>query len=416
MPLKEIYDQNRNSVLFDDLIYIKDLKKKLIDNFDLNPKVLKNNESVKHFDQSLLNNLTYTFNHSDSKIHFNKNEYNDFSALYLKNGNLINAENINQKELFVTVLNTNAELAEKKIKTYENAFLDDYVVNLNSVLMNSGYDFVLEKDTSNKIIISNQIDLNNITVYAKNFFTVKENSKLTIIEKFFNDVKSNSNIINYFQVEENAEVTHLIIQDNNIGSNLQLSSHINCLKNSKYKQVIINTSKSSIRNHHYVNLNGDNAKAELWGGFFGCGNQILDNKTVINHFKPSCSSDQKYKGVLTDQAKASYLSKTYVDKKAQKTEAYQLSKGILLSENSYFHSKPELKIYADDVKCSHGSTIGPFDQNLLFYFRSRGIPENTATSMLIDSFFSDILSDIDDSIYLSLVHKSINDWLKKIMI
>ena len=75
------------------------------------------------------------------------------------------------------------------------------------------------------------------------------------------------------------------------------------------------------------------------------------------------------------------MSKTYVDPKAQKTEAYQLSKGILLSENSYFHSKPELKIFADDVKCSHGSTIGSFDKSILFYMKSRGIPENLAISL-----------------------------------
>ena len=175
--------------------------------------------------------------------------------------------------------------------------------------------------------------------------------------------------------------------------------------------MVFNTSKGSIRNHHYANLLGDNANAKLEGVFFGCGHQIVDNKTVANHHKPLCTSDQKYKGILTDKAKASYLSKTFVDQEAQKTEAYQLSKGILLSENCYFHSKPELKIFADDVKCSHGSTIGPFNQDLLFYFRSRGIPENTATSLLISSFFSDILSNTNENFYLSLVQKSTNDWL-----
>ena len=102
----------------------------------------------------------------------------------------------------------------------------------------------------------------------------------------------------------------------------------------------------------------------------------MDNKTHINHRVPNCVSSQRYKGILTDQAKASYLSKTFVNKVAQKTEAYQLSKGILLSDNSYFHSKPELRIFADDVKCSHGSTIGPIDGELLFYLRSRGLSKN----------------------------------------
>ena len=90
---------------------------------------------------------------------------------------------------------------------------------------------------------------------------------------------------------------------------------------------------------------------------------------------------------MTDKAKASYLSKTFVDQKAQKTEGYQLSKAILLSDDSYFFSKPELRIYADDVKCSHGSTIGPFDDDMLFYLRTRGINLDKAKSFLIKSFF-----------------------------
>ena len=146
--------------------------------------------------------------------------------------------------------------------------------------------------------------------------------------------------------------------------------------------------------------------------FFGSGNQIIDNKTVVNHLEPSCVSSQKYKGILGGFAKASYLSKTFVDQKAQKTEAYQLSKGILLSENSYFHSKPELRIFADDVKCSHGSTIGPFDEALLFYIRSRGITKSSAISMLISSFFADFLDNIDDQDYLSLIEYSFNKWLR----
>ena len=413
MQLKEIYDIHKDNLLFDNSIYIKNLKKKLINNFNLNPKILKNNESVKHIDQSIIKDLNYIFHYDDSKILFNSNQDNNFSSLLLKNGNLNSVENIDQKNISIKVLSENPDLAENKIRKYENAFIDDYLVNLNSVLMNSGYDFELSENASSKIIISNQIDVSNTTIYAKNFFTVKKNSKLVIIEKFFNNLDSNSNIINFFQVEKNAEVIHLIIQDNEIKSNLQLSSYANCMQDSKYQQIIFNTSKSSIRNHHYANLLGTNANTKLEGVFFGCGDQIVDNKTVINHLKPLCTSDQKYKGVLTDKSKASYLSKTFVDQEAQKTEAYQLSKGILLSENSYFHSKPELKIFADDVKCSHGSTIGPFNQDLLYYCRSRGIPENIATSLLISSFFSDILSSTNESIYLSLVKKSISKWLKK---
>ena len=162
------------------------------------------------------------------------------------------------------------------------------------------------------------------------------------------------------------------------------------------------------------------SSADLQGIFFGSSSNIIDNKTEVNHEAPNCVSDQKYKGILTDKSRASHLSKCFVNKLAQKTEAYQLNKGILLSEDSYYHSKPELKIYADDVKCSHGSTIGPFDQDILYYFRSRGISKNHATSMLIQSFFLDVIElasegwwDTDEKDFSTLVKESINGWLKK---
>ena len=216
MQLKEIYDIHKDKLLFDNSIYIKNLKKKLINNFNLNPKILKNNESVKHIDQSIIKDLNYIFHYDDSKILFNNNQDNNFSSLHLTNGNLNTVENIDQKNISIKVLSENPDLAENKIRKYENAFFDDYLVNLNSVLMNSGYDIEFKEKSSNKIIISNEIDVSNTTIYAKNFFTVKENSKLVVIEKFFNNLDSNSNIINFFQVEKNAEVIHLIIQDNEI--------------------------------------------------------------------------------------------------------------------------------------------------------------------------------------------------------
>ena len=138
-----------------------------------------------------------------------------------------------------------------------------------------------------------------------------------------------------------------------------------------------------------------------------------ENFTQINHNFPNCESNQCYKGILTDHAKASYLSKTFVKKIAQKTEAYQLSKGILMSEDCYFHSKPELRIFADDVKCSHGSTIGPIDKDLLFYLRSRGLNKKESISLLIKSFFHDIISKINDKKYVEKFNYHSSIWLKE---
>ena len=220
-------------------------------------------------------------------------------------------------------------------------------------------------------------------------------------------------MVNFINISQKAKVNHLIFQKNNSNANLQSTSYTNCKNNSKYKQLVLNISKGSSRNHHYANLIGNEASAELDGIFFGSSDQIIDNKTQINHLFPNCTSSQRYKGILTDNAKASYLSKTFVDKIAQKTEAYQLSKGILLSNNSFFHSKPELRIFADDVKCSHGSTIGPIDRDLLFYLRSRGLSKKISTTLLIKSFFHDIISNTNDKDFIEKFNYFSNTWLNE---
>ena len=196
-------------------------------------------------------------------------------------------------------------------------------------------------------------------------------------------------------------------------SNLQFTTHANCQKNSIFNQLVFNCSEISGRNHHYATLTGEQSEANLKGIFFAKKNQIIDNKTEVSHLGHSCLSNQIYKGVLTDNARASYLSKTFVHKLAQKTDGYQLSKAILLSDFAFFHSKPELKIYADDVKCSHGSTIGPFDKEVIYYLRSRGLDENKAKSILVSSFCQDLLSSVKDESYLKNIKNLIHNWLLK---
>ena len=387
ISLKEHDDKNQNNLFCYNSQYLQKLRKDLINNFNLDPKIIRNNESLKHFDTKFFNKFKY---HP-----INENEsFPEFDERYESIGNI----------------NDNKDLVLEKIKSYENTFKDDYLVNLNTIFHNVGIYSEIKENTNKKFLFKNKV-LNDKTIFSKNFFKINSNCNIIIVEKFDNKNQSNINLINYFEIEKNSRVVHLIIQENGEKANLQFTNYVNCYEKSIYKQVIFNASESSIRNHNYANLLGTESRAELFGIFFAKSNQIIDNKTVVSHYAPHCTSDQKYKGVLTDQAKASYLSKTYVDEIAQKTEAYQLSKGILLSEDSYFHSKPELKIYADDVKCSHGSTIGPFDKNILFYCRSRGISENLATSLLINSFFSDIINSIDEKNFLISIKNSMSHWL-----
>ena len=221
MQLQEAYKNNKDTLLFEDSAYINNLKKKIIENFNINPQNIKNNESIKNFDQSILKKINYDFSDKKSKILFNENKNNEFTSLNLKNGHISNIENFDSSPLSISSLHTNTELAEKKIKTYENSFKDDYLVDINSVLMNSGYDVQLKEKSINKIIISNFIDRDQTTVFAKNFYTLKKNCRLIIIEKFFNETTSNHNNINFFEIEKDADVVHLILQNNGKKTNLQ---------------------------------------------------------------------------------------------------------------------------------------------------------------------------------------------------
>ena len=410
--LQKIYGSNKNHIIGANLDYFKNFRKNLIKNFILDNKLMHNNESTKHIDQNVLNNLNFKISNSALNYQHLTNDKLS-SSIVIKNGLDYSFINLDKKNVIINPLSFDLDLLINKLEKKKNLFKDDYIVNLNSILLNSGFNFTINEHTNLRTIVLHENNQLNSTIFAKNFYNIKKNSKLLLIEKFLNKTSSNSNIINYFELEEGSEVIHLVIQSNINESNLQFTSHATCHQNSIFNQLVFNCSDTSLRNHHYADLIGEHSEANLKGIFFAGKKQIIDNKTNINHLDYGCSSNQTYKGILTDKAKASYLSKTFVDKQAQKTNGYQLSKAILLSEDAYFHSKPELKIYADDVKCSHGSTIGPFDDEEIFYLRTRGINEKETKSLLIKAFCQDLLSYIEEDSYLSQVNILLDKWLLK---
>ena len=368
---------------------------------------------MKHLDLNVLK-FNYEYQTKVNDIEYNDNK-EDFININVINGriNKIDSNDLNKKDLSINNIDNNNSNICNKFLSFQKFFLDDYILNLNSIFLNSGYELDISENKEAIIYISNLISKDNITLFQKNMIKCEKNSNVLILEEFSSDKLSNNNIVNFIDIEENSNVTHLIFQNNSENSKLQSTSFTNCKSSSIYKQVIINISKSSVRNHHYANIIGEEASVDLDGIFFASSNQIIDNKTQINHNAPSSKRSQRYKGILTDNSKASYLSKTHVDKEAQLTEAYQLSKGILLSDSSTFHSKPELKIYADDVKCSHGSTIGPIDKDLLFYLRSRGLNKKKSMALLLKSFFHNIISDFENKKFIEKFNNYSGIWLKE---
>ena len=290
--------------------------------------------------------------------------------------------------------------------------LDDIIIDFNKIFLNSGIFFKIKSNAKLNIRLIHDTS-DNFTIFQSNFFNFKKNCEVKL-EDNFNLTNNSINNINYnINLEEGSTIKHNIFQNFTNSNKLYLTSNTFCEKDSSYNQNTYNFSDGFVRNFHHVNLNGEFSNASLKGCFFLKDKNICSNKTNIIHNAENCVSDQTYKGILNDSSKASYYSNTFVSENAQKTEGYQLSKGILLTDNCSFFSKPELRIFADDVKCSHGSTIGPVDESALFYLRSRGVSKNKAMKMLISSFIEEDLKNLDENT-AEQISNSISNYLKSL--
>ncbi len=193
---------------------------------------------------------------------------------------------------------------------------------------------------------------------------------------------------------ENARIDLTRLQNENNQSSQITHSHIHQEKYSNVITNILSLHGGFIRNNVVVKLDGEGAENHTYGLFIGDGNQHVSNYTLVNHARPNCQSNQLFKGILNENASGAFNGKIYVSQDAQKTIAYQKNQNILLSPSARMNSKPQLEIYADDVKCSHGATVGQLDSDSLFYLRSRGIPEKEARHLLMYAFANEVISKI----------------------
>jgi Fe-S cluster assembly protein SufD len=169
----------------------------------------------------------------------------------------------------------------------------------------------------------------------------------------------------------------------------------------------ITTGGTFIRNNLSLFLNGENIEAHLNGFFVGSKNRHVDTRTVVDHLMPRCESFQLYKGIAADKSTGVFNGKIFVRRDAQKTNAYQSSKNMLLGDEATVNAKPELEIYADDVKCSHGSSTGKLNEDALFYLRSRGLGIETARTLLLHAFAGEVFEKIRHEEFKELIIEKI---------
>ena len=239
-------------------------------------------------------------------------------------------------------------------------------------------------------------------------FQLEQNSSLRLID-LFNDSAENNfvNIFYNFDLKKGSILKNYKIdkiQNKNIK---YFYNNIEQEINSVSETFIFSSGSNFSKNEVNCNLNGEYSSAFVNGIFSLNDGKHHELRTIINHLVENTKSYQLIKSVLGKNSKSAYQGKIFVDSKAQKTDGYQLSKAILLDETSEFNAKPELEIYADDVKCSHGSASGSLDENSIFYLMSRGLNYQQSKELLINGFLLDVVEKITDTEIKNLVKNMI---------
>jgi Fe-S cluster assembly protein SufD len=290
------------------------------------------------------------------------------------------------------------ELFRQHYSHYADTSLDGLVA-LNTLFAQDGVFIYVPRNTVVEKpiqIINLSHSFKNLRITRRNLIVAEENAQVNIVvcDHTLCNQSYLANSLTEVFAGRNAFVNYNRLQNEN-----NLSTQINHLfvhqeEKSRFTGNSISLHGGLIRNNYYARLNGPHCEANLYGLFLCDDKQHVANYVLMEHAAPNCTSNQLFKGILDDDATGSFNGKILVHKDAQKTQAYQKNNNILLSSAARMNTKPHLEIYADDVKCSHGATVGQLDTEAMFYLRSRGIGEKEARHLLMYAFANDIVSKI----------------------
>ena len=344
---------------------------------------------------------------SDLDHKIEKIEDFEHNFIILINGKL-NSSNFKFEDLkYIKIKEYNEDLVEK-YKTINS------LINLNNALFEGGYYLEISENYRFKkpLIVYNQFldNLKNKIVNNKNLIVLNKNTNLDLIE-LNSDISKNNFIHNnqtIIKIDENSSLKNYTIQ--NCKSNGFYYKFIKCIlsQKSNYEDYIFSSGLKFNKVEEEVDICGEEANCTIQSALFLDSNVHQEIKTHLNHLKPNCTSYQKIKNVLNKNSKSAFQGKIFVKNVAQKTDAYQLSKAILLDDTSEFNAKPELEIYADDVKCSHGSTSGSMNEDSIYYLMTRGIKRKNAIKLLTKAFLLEIINSITNVEIQKLVEKNLD--------
>jgi Fe-S cluster assembly protein SufD len=276
----------------------------------------------------------------------------------------------------------------------------DGIHALNAAFAGNGLFIVAKKGKviERPVYIYNLADSRTGFIFAqpRTLVHVEEAAQLQVAEQYITIGGNESFTNEVFEViaEKDAIVYYYKIQNEGPLANHVGTTHIRqagkCLTNA----VTITLSGAMVRNNLNMIMESEHGESHMYGLYLLDGKTLADNHTIVDNVMPHCFSNELYKGIMDGESSGIFNGKIFVRKDAQKTNAYQSNKNVLLSDKASANTKPQLEIFADDVKCSHGCTIGRLDEEALFYLRARGISENNARSLLLHAFAADILDQI----------------------
>jgi Fe-S cluster assembly protein SufD len=288
---------------------------------------------------------------------------------------------------------------QKHYARYADVNADPFVA-LNTMLASGGVFIHVDKN----VVIEAPVHIvhvasssEEIIINPRNLIVLEENSQLRVVESFVTvegSAKIFNNALTEMFVAENGVLNHDKIQEEGDNGHLLNTTQVLQKKQSVFSTNNFTLSGMFVRNNLNIVLDDEHIESHLNGLYLTKGTQSVDNHTLVDHRKPNCNSNELYKGIIEEKSSATFNGKIFVRKDAQKTNAFQSNKNILLSDDGTINTKPQLEIYADDVKCSHGTSTGKLDEDKIFYLRARGLSEDSAKKLLMHAFASEVVENV----------------------
>jgi Fe-S cluster assembly protein SufD len=236
----------------------------------------------------------------------------------------------------------------------------------------------------------------SVVSHPRTLIIAEDGTRASFVESYvgFESDAYFTNAVTEIVVKENAEIDHCKLQRESDSAYHMATVRAQVGRSSRFLTSSLSFGGALVRNDTHAVLADEGIECALNGLYLARNHQHVDNHTVIEHTKPNCSSRELFKGILGGRAKAVFNGRIHVHPQAQKTDAKQTNRCILLSDDAQINSNPQLEIYADDVKCTHGAAVGRLDEDAVFYLRSRGIDDAAARRMLVFAFANEVLEDV----------------------